>query len=175
MASGQSRTPATLKKYQDDLRSGWMNALSNALRDDRRITEAELSEQTSEFLNLIQDAASEDGIADVEAEAWRPVREFPEVSPLARRAGVYFRPDCVLHFLVQKAAVRTPAQGTREESSVTRRFEIWASTELLDRLGMYTVRTFQKAREQVISRQQEELLELSTPVVKLWRAFWPCR
>jgi rsbT co-antagonist protein RsbR len=46
--------------------------------------------------------------------------------------------------------------------------EVWQATELLDRLGLMTVRAFQKTREEMISRQQEELLELSTPVVKLW-------
>ncbi|MGA2411544.1 MAG: STAS domain-containing protein, partial [Candidatus Binataceae bacterium] len=44
----------------------------------------------------------------------------------------------------------------------------WEASELLDRLGLHTVQAFQQAREAVISRQQEELLELSTPVVKLW-------
>src|SRR5262249_9783577 len=39
---------------------------------------------------------------------------------------------------------------------------------LLDKMGMLTVRAFQKTREEVINRQQEEMLELSTPVVKLW-------
>ena len=46
--------------------------------------------------------------------------------------------------------------------------ETWAVTELLDRMGMLTVRAFQKSREDVINRQQQEMLELSTPVVKLW-------
>jgi rsbT co-antagonist protein RsbR len=46
--------------------------------------------------------------------------------------------------------------------------ETWAATELLDKLGLLTVRAFQRAREEVINRQQEELLELSTPVIKLW-------
>ena len=41
-------------------------------------------------------------------------------------------------------------------------------SELLDNLGLHTIRTYQKSREAVIKRQQEELLELSTPVVKLW-------
>jgi rsbT co-antagonist protein RsbR len=46
--------------------------------------------------------------------------------------------------------------------------EIWATTQLLDALGLHTVSTFQRAREELINRQQEEMLELSTPVVKLW-------
>ena len=46
--------------------------------------------------------------------------------------------------------------------------EMWAATELLDAMGLYTTEAYQKSREEVIKRQQEELLELSTPVVKLW-------
>jgi len=46
--------------------------------------------------------------------------------------------------------------------------ETWRVSELLDRLGLYTTELYQKARESVIARQQEEMLELSTPVVKLW-------
>ena len=46
--------------------------------------------------------------------------------------------------------------------------EIWDATVLLDKLGLYTTEVFQKSREEVIARQQQEMLELSTPVVKLW-------
>ena len=44
----------------------------------------------------------------------------------------------------------------------------WAATQLLDNLGLYTTEVHQKSREEVIARQQQEMLELSTPVVKLW-------
>jgi len=46
--------------------------------------------------------------------------------------------------------------------------EMWNATELLDSLGLYTTEVFLKVREETIRRQQEEMLELSTPVVKLW-------
>jgi rsbT co-antagonist protein RsbR len=46
--------------------------------------------------------------------------------------------------------------------------EIWKGTMLLDKLGLYTTEVYQKSREQVIARQQQEMLELSTPVVELW-------
>ena len=46
--------------------------------------------------------------------------------------------------------------------------ETWSTNELLDKLGLYTTEVYQKAREEIIIRQQEEMLELSTPVVKLW-------
>jgi len=45
---------------------------------------------------------------------------------------------------------------------------LWATTEVVDELGLYTAEVFIKAKESEIRRQQEEMLELSTPVVKLW-------
>jgi rsbT co-antagonist protein RsbR len=46
--------------------------------------------------------------------------------------------------------------------------EIWTATQLLDKLGLFTTEAYQKSREEVIGVQQQELLELSTPVVRLW-------
>jgi rsbT co-antagonist protein RsbR len=54
-------------------------------------------------------------------------------------------------------------------ADTNRAFEaVFAATELLDRLALFTAETFMSTREELINRQQQELLELSTPVVKLW-------
>ena len=46
--------------------------------------------------------------------------------------------------------------------------EMWAASTLLDKLGLHTTEVYQKSREEVILRQQQDMLELSTPVVELW-------
>jgi rsbT co-antagonist protein RsbR len=46
--------------------------------------------------------------------------------------------------------------------------EIWATTVLLDRLGLFTTEVHQQGRDELIARQQQAMLELSTPVVQLW-------
>jgi rsbT co-antagonist protein RsbR len=46
--------------------------------------------------------------------------------------------------------------------------EMWLASTLLDRLGLLTVEMHLKTREEVIQRQQREMMELSTPVVQLW-------
>ena len=46
--------------------------------------------------------------------------------------------------------------------------EMWAASVLLDKLGLYTTEVFQRGREEMIRRQQMEILELSTPVVEVW-------
>jgi rsbT co-antagonist protein RsbR len=43
-----------------------------------------------------------------------------------------------------------------------------STTTELDKLALYTAELYLKSREEVIMRQQQELLELSTPVVELW-------
>ena len=45
---------------------------------------------------------------------------------------------------------------------------IWTATTLIDKFGLYITEIYQKGRNQVIARQQEEMMELSTPVVQLW-------
>ncbi len=45
---------------------------------------------------------------------------------------------------------------------------MWAATVILDKLALLTTEMYQRSREEVILRQQQELLELSTPVVDLW-------
>jgi rsbT co-antagonist protein RsbR len=46
--------------------------------------------------------------------------------------------------------------------------ETWKFNELLDKLGLFTTEVFLKSREEIINRQQQDMLELSTPVVRLW-------
>jgi rsbT co-antagonist protein RsbR len=46
---------------------------------------------------------------------------------------------------------------------------MWTATLILDRLGLFTTEVYQKSRNDVIDRQQRDLMELSTPVVQLWQ------
>jgi rsbT co-antagonist protein RsbR len=167
MAIAKSKAPAIIKKYQEDLQAEWMKDLAARLNGDRRISESELSTQTREFLGLLQ-TASADGIGSIEGQAWAPILEFLE-DVSRSRAVQGFTSDQTATFIF---SFKKPLfERLRKELGKDPRLladEVWSTTELLDKLGMHTVKTFQKAREEVIGRQQEEMLELSTPVVKLW-------
>jgi rsbT co-antagonist protein RsbR len=67
-----------------------------------------------------------------------------------------------------KQPLFTQIRKERGESVETLVNEVWQIATLLDKLGLYTTEVYQQSREEVIQRQQQELLELSTPVVKLW-------
>lgn len=171
MASAESRTPAItsaiIRKYNSDLQAEWMKTLADVLLSDRRISEAELSTQTRDFLTMLQDAVA-DGFDSIEGREWTQILDFlAEVS--RSRAEQGFTSDQTATFIF---SFKKPLfERLRKELGKNPREladEVWSTTELIDKLGLHTIKTFQKAREAVIMRQQQELLELSTPVVKLW-------
>ena len=59
--------------------------------------------------------------------------------------------------------MRDEIKGAQQLADLT-----WTVTKLLDALGLYTVEVYAQSRNEMIKRQADELLELSTPVVELW-------
>jgi rsbT co-antagonist protein RsbR len=168
MANAQSHTPTILKKYGSELLADWTNELTEGLRNDRRISESELSSQMREFLNLIQTATANNGFDRLESGSWTPVLDFLD-SISRSRAQQGFSSDETASFIFSfKKPLFECLRKELGKNAQALADETWNVTELLDKLGLQTVKSFQKAREAVIGRQQEELLELSTPVVKLW-------
>jgi len=167
MAIAKSRTPAIIKKYTAELQAEWIRHLAASLNGDRRISESELSTQTREFLDLLRDASA-DGIESIEGEPWSPIRDFlADVSRSRAVQGFTSDQTATFIFSLKKPLFERLRRELGKDAQLLAD-EVWRTTELIDKLGMHTVKTFQKAREEVITRQQQELLELSTPVVKLW-------
>jgi rsbT co-antagonist protein RsbR len=130
------------------------------------MSDAELREQSREFLTLVRQAA-QSGALEIDSASWTSVRDFlGRIS--TSRAVQGFSPAETATFVF---SLKQPVfeQLRRDGGSGEGLFdEVWRTNLLLDRLGLYTTEVYQKGREQVILRQQEEMLELSTPVVKLW-------
>src|ERR1044071_1946144 len=132
-----------------------------------RITEAELSSQSREFLRLLR-AGLAAGDADVAKAAYTPAREF--LANLSRaRAMQGFTPSETATFVFSlKQPLFNTLNRDKKLSPIDVAKTTWIVTLLLDELGLLTFETFQKSREEVILRQQREITELSTPVVRLW-------
>ena len=160
---------SALHKRAADIKAQWSKQLLATIATAKgRISSDELNEQMRHFLDVFIPAAGANKSNDIGAAEWAEVRSF--LDDLSRRrvlAG--FSSDETATFVF--SLKRPLFDALREESSndaAQYADDVWEATALLDQLGLHTVKTFQKAREEVISRQQEELLELSTPVVKLW-------
>ncbi len=164
-----SRIPEVLRKHEDELVREWMQQqLNSVARRKELISEAELRQQSMEFLNLLQQAAQDGNFADIQSASYRPVRDM--LSELSRsRARQGFTPSETATFVFsfkQPLFARLRAEFGKDPQALAD--ETWAATQLLDQLGLFTTESYLKTRQEIILRQQQDMLELSTPVVKLW-------
>ena len=169
MAAG-NRIIQLLRDSQVQLLADWVKALRGAStsRTATMISDPELQGQCQEFLSLLATAMASGNTEDITAEGWRQVRDF--LSGISRSRGRQgFSPSETAMFvfsLKRPLFARMSKEFANDAAALAR--ETWSATEMIDRLGLLTTEFYQKTREEVITRQQQELLELSTPVVKLW-------
>jgi rsbT co-antagonist protein RsbR len=158
-----------LTKNGKEIHAQWVkNLASTASASKGRISAGELEQQTAEFIKLLTEASAQASSSDLSAPAFKPIREFLEGISRSRVMQGFTSDETASFIFSLKrpyfAALRLDA-GQNADSLAD---QVWKATELLDALGLHTIKTFQKSREEVINRQQREMLELSTPVVKLW-------
>jgi rsbT co-antagonist protein RsbR len=159
-----------LKQRAGELNAQWLKDLStsNAVSAQGRITPDELEQQSRQFLQLLSAAAQVRNPADLKSPEARPLREFLEGLSRSRAQQGFSSGETASFIFSFKRPLFDALRTESGKDAALLADEVWAATELLDTLGLHTVSTFQKAREELINRQQQEMLELSTPVVKLW-------
>jgi rsbT co-antagonist protein RsbR len=160
---------SVLKKHGKDIQAAWAKDLANTLPTGKgRISSMELEQQAAEFLQLLTAAAEKAKGSDITAAEFKPIREFLEgVSRTRALQGFTADETATFIFSFKKPLFeKLRAEAGKDADRLAE--ETWLATMLLDSLGMHTIKTFQKSREDVINRQQRDMLELSTPVVKLW-------
>jgi rsbT co-antagonist protein RsbR len=164
----KSLIPAIIEKHRDTILAEWATEQLALASRTGKIREADLRRQCAEVLDLLRRALEEGDASSIEGERWEALREL--LAEVSRTRGTQgFTPSETAMFVL---SLKRPlfARMRRElaANAETLADETWKATEVLDRLGLFTTELYQKARDAVIARQQEEMLELSTPVVKLW-------
>ncbi|MFS2156683.1 STAS domain-containing protein [Pseudomonas sp. Pseusp122] len=167
MATLQQRTIDAMKKSEAALASDWLANLeaSGAIRN---LKGEDVRQQIADFLQLLLAAFVSDSNQNLSDSVWTDARLFLEKLSQSRAQAGQDSQQTASFIFTLKGPVFALLQREYSDGGVDLGEQLWVVSELLDALGLYTIRTFQKSREAVIKRQQEELLELSTPVVKLW-------
>ena len=157
-----------ITKYKDELLETWLSGLmSRMIRRDKN-AEAELRQQAARFLPLLAQALDRSTSLNIEGAAWEDARHMlTEISQARVRQG-FSSIDTASFIFALKEPLFAYLRTELANDPVHLLEETAATSTLFDQLGLYTIEVYQKAREQVILRQQQELLELSTPVVQLW-------
>ncbi len=163
-----SVVPHLLQQYESEILQDWLKEMSSSIRRKDLVSESELREQSKGFLSAFQKAAQGGNLREISGAEWTPVRDLLTTIS-ASRARQGFSPTETATFvfsLKRPVFSRIQKELSKEPEKVQQ--ESWAMGDLIDKLGLFTTEVFLKSRERVIVRQQQEMLELSTPVVKLW-------
>jgi len=132
------------------------------------ISEAELRTDSSRFLNVLSDATQSGNLSNIQAPEYKPVLEMLSDFSHARGLQGFTPSESAIFVFSIKQPLFTALRLSGGIDSADLVENMLAADGLLDQLGLYTTEVYQQSREQLIRRQQEEMLELSTPVVQLW-------
>ena len=166
--AARSRLPEIIARHEQSLLDDWVKrqAEVGGRRGDGASNQ-ERKTQSAALLNGLKRAMSA-GEMETGGPAWQEVKQLlADISVASARQGLSASETATFVFsLKQPLFARLRQEFANDAQALAD--ETWRATTLLDALGLYTTESFQKGREQIIGRQQQELLELSTPVVRLW-------
>ncbi len=132
-----------------------------------RISRSELQENSSQFLAAFRRALAS-GNMDIQGADWAGVRHVLD-SLSASLAERGFSPSETATFIFSLKHALFERVRRQYANDPARLADItWEANQVLDKLGLYTVEVYQRGRDAIIARQQQDVLELSTPVVRLW-------
>jgi rsbT co-antagonist protein RsbR len=160
--------PSLITKNQQSLLQSWLDRQRESAADAGRLDDGTAADQSRRFLAELRTGAQSGRLDDITTAEWAGAREvLEEVSRVRAALGFSLTETATFVFSLKRPLfelLRHEFGGDADRLAQ----EIWTATLLLDRLGLYTTEFAQRDRDAVIARQQEEMLELSTPVVQLW-------
>ncbi len=156
-----------IRKHESDLIAEWIQVMASSTRRSDLMKDSELKTQATQFVKALSSAVEQGNTEDVNARVYDPIRDLlEEISRSRAVQGFTPSETATFVFSFKKPFIARMAKEAKDPQSLLA--ETWKLNELIDKLGLYTMEVFAKSREEVILRQQQDMLELSTPVVRLW-------
>ncbi|HVY17096.1 MAG TPA: RsbRD N-terminal domain-containing protein, partial [Rhodopila sp.] len=161
-----SRLPQILAHDAKAILENWVTALRS--RSDLRVNPAEAEAQCRDILLALTQAVADGNVTDVRGIAFAPLRDI--LADIVRRHTVLgFTPSEIATTMFSlKPQLYTRLQALFADEPAALADEILIASQLVDALGLLMIEAHQRVREELITRQQQEISELATPVVKLW-------
>jgi rsbT co-antagonist protein RsbR len=167
--SGNSNVILSLiDQHYQRLLTEWLACLKRDAGIGGAQREAEAAELAKRFLEELRQCGAVARSDDIQASEWAPLRDLLDDLSRARlNQGFSASETAIFVFSLKEPMFELLRREVGKNADDLSR-EVWTTSRLIDNLGLYTVESYSKTREEVITRQQQELLELSTPVVELW-------
>ncbi|MEU5562837.1 STAS domain-containing protein [Micromonospora musae] len=161
-AEESGRLAALLSEHVDQVTQRWVETVAASLRG--RLSQVELRSQLQELRQAIVTTA-ENGIVDLDAEHAGELRAvLAELSRGRARQGFSATETAISVFALKEVLLEL----LESRGGETTLRDYVAFSGLIDTMGLFTFESYVRTREGLIADQAEQLLELSTPVVKLW-------
>ncbi len=158
-----------LRQHESEILAEWIAQQKTGPSTRRKGGhEAEQQQQSAALLNAIRMALESGASTDVSTPAWENTRELLSGTSRtrARQGSTPVETATFVYSLKRPLFERLRKEYGQDAASIAN--DTWAITEILDGLGLVTFEAYTKGRDEVITRQQQEMLELSTPVIQLW-------
>jgi rsbT co-antagonist protein RsbR len=163
-----ARISQLFQDHEAEIGAAWLAQLDAMSARGTVSSREQLRSHCQQFLSAFTNATRSGELQNSEHRSWDEVRDLlSEISSSRAKAGSSPAETATFVFSLKQPLIARLAQGLAAEPEVLAA-ATWSIGSLLDQLGLYTIEVFQKTRDMIIVRQQQELLELSTPVVKLW-------
>jgi rsbT co-antagonist protein RsbR len=167
MPSPKNKLSGVLSKHERAIMDRWLAAPTG----DRRATAADQKDTANkarDFMDALKSAAQSEDLNNLSGAGWARIKDIlTDLSSSRAKAGYSPTETASFIFLLKPPVLTALREEFGSDANALADATVEASN-LLDQLGLFTMEAFQKTREDIISRQQQELLELSTPVVRLW-------
>jgi rsbT co-antagonist protein RsbR len=155
-----ARVGGRLADHAGPLLEQWTRAASEGLRG--RLTTGEVGHELESLQELLFAALSADTAAEARTGTEQLHAALSELSRTRALRGFSPTETATGVFALKSAFLEIFGDDPHAMADFP-----WLST-YVDRLGLHTFDAYVQARERTITEQAEQLLELSTPVVKLW-------
>lgn len=163
-----TRISQLIQDQQGAIAAEWLGQLEALLVRSNPGAREQLRSHTQQFLSTFGNAARSGELDNIDHRSWDELRDLlAEISSSRAKAGSTPSETATFIFSLKQPLFARLRQGFDGDAEAVASAS-WTISTLLDKLGLYTIEVFQKTKDQIIVRQQQELLELSTPVVKLW-------
>ena len=163
-----ARISQLIQEHQADIGAEWIAQLEALIVRGTASSKEQLRSHCNQFLAAFASATRSGELENIEHRSWDEVRDLlADISSSRAKAGSTPSETATFVFSLKQPLFGQLRQGFGGDAEAVAAAS-WTISTLLDKLGLYTIEVFQKTKDQIIVRQQQELLELSTPVVKLW-------
>jgi rsbT co-antagonist protein RsbR len=169
MSDHQNLILTLIEKHQPQLLADWLSCLTRGGRTGSGPhRDYDTPDQAKRFIEQLHQGVRNGQFDDITTSEWAPMREVLEDVSRGRAAqGISPAETATFVFSFKEPLFELLRRSIPGDADLLAR-QIWQATRLLDQLGLFTIECYQRTREELIGRQQQELLELSTPVVQLW-------